>query len=323
MNQKKNSIILGLSASKELAKKVSEESGIEIGTVEVKKFKDGETYIDIKESVRGKNIFVFQSTCFPSNDNLMELFFVIDALKRSSAKEINLIIPYFGYARQDRRTGNRTSISAKVISKILESIGATRVITFDLHSSQIEGFFDIPVDDIWTTRFIVKTIKKEIEKKRDDYVIVSPDYGGISRARTFSSKLGVPLAIVDKRREIHNKVIVENVLGNVEGKKVVIIDDIIDTGGTIKEAISILKKNKCKEIYIAITHPVFYRYKKENIEEFSKLGVKRILHANTIEKSFESDLLYEIDLSVPLSNIIKHLLNNESLSLYFYKKYEK
>lgn len=319
---KKDSIIFGLSASKELAQSVSSHSGIELGELNIKKFNDGETYIEVLNSVRGKVVFVFQSTSFPANDNLIELFLLIDALKRSSASEINLIIPYFGYARQDRRVGKRSPISAKLISKFLQEAGATRVITFDLHSSQIEGFFDIPVDDIWTTRFFVKEVKK---LKIKDLTIVSPDNGGIPRARTFSTLLSSPLAVIDKRRVVHGEVVSDKVLGDVEGRNVLLVDDMIDTGGTIIEALKLLKSKGAKDIYIAVAHLIFSKYKENNlIEKFKKYGVKNISCANTIQGLNKIDKMIKIvDLSNPLSNILLLLLDKKSLSKYFYKKYEK
>lgn len=225
-------------AHPEFSQRVAKELDIELSQAEVTRFSDGEIGIRICESVRGKDVFVIQSTCAPANDNLMELLIMIDALKRSSAKSINIIMPYFGYARQDRKASPRVPISAKLVADLLQCAGITRLVAMDLHAGQIQGFFDIPVDNLYGSIVFKEYI---ISKNFKNPIVASPDIGGVARARYFAKLLGLDIVIIDKRREKANESEVMNVIGNVEGKDVILIDDIIDTAGTMVKAASAFK----------------------------------------------------------------------------------
>jgi len=237
----------------ELAKKISEYMGASLGSAKVKTFSDGEIQIEIQENVRAKEIFIIQSTCCPVNDNLVELLLMIDAFKRSSARRITSVIPYFGYARQDKKVAPRVPISAKLVANLLAWSGADRVITMDLHAGQIKGFFDIPVDNLFAAPVIIDYIKTHF---KDHLVIVSPDAGGVERARAFAKRLNADLSIIDKRRDAPNQAKAMAVIGDVTGKVVIILDDMVDTAGTLTEAAEALAKNGAKEIHACCSHPV-------------------------------------------------------------------
>jgi len=237
----------------ELAKKISEYMGASLGSAKVKTFSDGEIQIEIQENVRAKEIFIIQSTCCPVNDNLVELLLMIDAFKRSSARRITSVIPYFGYARQDKKVAPRVPISAKLVANLLAWSGADRVITMDLHAGQIQGFFDIPVDNLFAAPVIIDYIKTHF---KDHLVIVSPDAGGVERARAFAKRLNADLSIIDKRRDAPNQAKAMAVIGDVTGKVVIILDDMVDTAGTLTEAAEALAKNGAKEIHACCSHPV-------------------------------------------------------------------
>ena len=231
-------------SNKNLSQKISKYLKNRLVNSSIRKFSDGEIYIEINENIRGNSIFIIQSVSSPANDNLMELLLCIDALKRSSAKNITAVIPYFGYARQDRKVVPRTSISAKLVSNLIAKAGADRVVTIDLHSGQIQGFFDIPVDNLFATPIFARHIKKKLTKK--NLICVAPDVGGTARARALGKMLNVELAIVDKRRPAPGRSEVMNVIGNVKGKTCILVDDIIDSGGTIVNAAAALKKEEQK-----------------------------------------------------------------------------
>ena len=222
---------------------------------QVKRFADMEIFVEIQENVRGQDVFVVQSTSFPANDNMMELLILIDALKRSSARRITAVIPYFGYARQDRKPGPRTPISAKLVANLIERAGADRVLTLDLHAGQIQGFFDIPTDNLFAAPVITRDIEENFGKT-DDVIVVSPDVGGVVRARALAKRIGVPIAICDKRRERPGESEVMNVIGDVSGKRCIMIDDIVDSGGTLCNAAEALLKNGAIEASAYITHGV-------------------------------------------------------------------
>ena len=247
--------ILTGNSNKELSNKISKNLKNKLVNTSIRKFADGEIYIEINENIRGNSIFIIQSISSPANDNLMELLLCIDALKRSSAKNITAVIPYFGYARQDRKVVPRTSISAKLVSNLITNAGADRVVTVDLHAGQIQGFFDIPVDNLFATPIFAKHIKKRIKTK--NIICVAPDVGGVERARALGKKLDVGLAIVDKRRPSPGKSQVMNVIGNVKNKICILTDDIIDSGGTIVNAADALIKRGAKEVHVYATHGVF------------------------------------------------------------------
>ena len=249
-----NLMIFTGNANPALASKVASKLGIPLGKAFVSKFSDGETTVEINENVRGKDVFVIQSTCAPTNDNLMEIILMVDALKRASAERITACIPYFGYARQDRRPrSTRVAISARVIANILEGIGVDRVLIMDVHADQIQGFFDIPVDNIYASPILLKDLQK---KNYKDLLVVSPDIGGVVRARALAEHLHCDLSIIDKRRPRPNESEVMNIIGNVEGRNCVIMDDMVDTAGTLTQAAEALKERGAKMVVGYCTHPV-------------------------------------------------------------------
>jgi len=249
-----NLMIFTGNANPALAASVAKQLGLSLGKAVVSKFSDGEITVEINENVRGKDVFVIQSTCVPTNDSLMELMLMVDALKRSSARRITAAIPYFGYARQDRRPRSaRVAISAKVVANMLEDVGVERVIIMDLHADQIQGFFDIPVDNIYASPILLRDL---ISKKYDDLLVVSPDVGGVVRARALAKHLGCDLAIIDKRRPKANVSEVMNIIGEVEGRNCVIMDDMVDTAGTLTKAAEVLKERGAKKVLAYCTHPV-------------------------------------------------------------------
>ena len=249
-----NLMIFTANPNPALAAKVASKLGIPLGKAFVSKFSDGETTVEINENVRGKDVFVIQSTCAPTNDNLMEIILMVDALKRASAERITACIPYFGYARQDRRPrSTRVAISARVIANILEGIGVDRVLIMDVHADQIQGFFDIPVDNIYASPILLKDLQK---KNYKDLLVVSPDIGGVVRARALAEHLHCDLSIIDKRRPRPNESEVMNIIGNVEGRNCVIMDDMVDTAGTLTQAAEALKERGAKMVVAYCTHPV-------------------------------------------------------------------
>lgn len=256
-------------ANQEFAKKVADFLGKELAEVQVNRFSDGEINVNITETVRGQDVFIIQPTCAPANDNLMELLIIVDALKRSSAGTINAVIPYFGYARQDRKAAPRVPISAKLVADMLETAGVNRVITIDLHAAQIQGFFNIPVDHLVGASLFVEHIKN---KNLPNPIIASPDVGGVARARTYAEKLGYDLVIVDKKREKANVSEVMNIIGDVEGKDVIILDDMVDTAGTLAKAADALKAKGATSVMACCTHgvlsgPAFERIENSSLDE--------------------------------------------------------
>ena len=247
-------MIFSGNANPELAEKVAARLGLPLGKALVTKFSDGEVRVEINERVRGKDVFIIQSTCAPTNDNLMEIVLMADALKRASAERITACIPYFGYARQDRRPrSTRVAISARVVANMLESIGISRVIIMDVHAAQIQGFFDIPVDNIYASPILLKDI---VGRHYENLIVVSPDIGGVVRARALAERLGCELSIIDKRRPKPNESEVMNLIGSVEGKNCIIMDDIVDTAGTLTKAAEALKERGAKTVAAYCTHPV-------------------------------------------------------------------
>ncbi len=317
MNKEK-SIIFGLSTSKDIAKKVSEITGIRLGQINTQKFADGEIFVESKDTSRNKSAFVIQSTNSPANDNLMELLLVIDALKRSSVAEVSVIIPYFGYARQDRKVNGRQAISAKLVANMLTVAGADRIITFDIHSEQIAGFFDIPVDNLKAYGILAKEI---IALGKDNLTVVSPDHGGVARARSLAKILDAPLAVIDKRRTGHNEAEAQFVLGDVKDRNVIIFDDMVDTGGTVATGVSKLLENGAKDIYLAVSHAVLST--KDGILAADKLresGIKNIITTNSIHR-VSDDFIKVIDLSEAIAGTITNHINNESITDHFIKKH--
>ena len=281
----------------------------------IKKFSDGEIYIEINENIRGNSIFLIQSVSSPANDNLMELLLCIDALKRSSAKNITAVIPYFGYARQDRKVAPRTSISAKLVSNLITKAGAERVVTVDLHAGQIQGFFDIPVDNLFATPIFARHVRKKI--KSDKIICVAPDVGGTERARALGKLLNVGLAIVDKRRPKPGQSQVMNVIGDVKGKTCIIVDDIIDSGGTIFNAAIALKEKGAKEVYVYITHGVLSG---EAVKKIKNSVIKKLVITDTIDNGEKTKNVKNIEV-LPISGLmgeaIKRISNSTSVSDLF------
>jgi len=245
--------IFALSSNKKLAQAIADYIGIPLSSCDVSRFADGEISIDIPETVRGHKVFVIQSTNEPVNEHLMELLIMMDALKRASAREINVVIPYYGYSRQDRKAKSRQPISAKLVADLLQVAGATRVISMDLHAAQLQGFFNIPIDNFRSLPIIAKYMK---EKELTDLVVVSPDHGGVARSRMLADVMGAPIAIIDKTRPEPNVAEVMNIIGRVRGKNCIIYDDIIDTGGSVVAAANALKEAGAKDVYACCTHPV-------------------------------------------------------------------
>jgi ribose-phosphate pyrophosphokinase len=265
------------SANTPLAQEIARYLGIDLGPMICKHFADGETYIQIQESIRGCDVYLIQPTCNPVNDRLMELFITIDACRRASARQITAVLPYYGYARADRKTAGRESITAKLVANQITAAGADRVIAMDLHSAQIQGYFDIPLDHVYGSPVLFDYI---LSKKLEDIVVVSPDVGGVARARAFAKKLNdVPLAIVDKRRQAHNVAEVMNVIGDVSGKTAILVDDMIDTGGTISEAAKMLRKEGARQVYACATHAVF---SPPAIERLSSGVFEEVMVTNTL-----------------------------------------
>ena len=246
--------IVACNSNRPLAEAVSKALGLQLANASVRRFADNEVFVEIHENVRGEDVFVIQSTSYPANDNLIELLITLDALRRASARRITAVIPYFGYARQDRKVGPRTPISAKLIANIITEAGANRVLTMDLHSGQIQGFFDIPVDNLYAAPLFSRDIQERFPGR--DLMIVSPDVGGVARAREIASRLDVELAIIDKRRERAGQSEVMNVIGDVRGKACVIVDDIVDSGGTLINAAIALKSREARSVDVYVTHGV-------------------------------------------------------------------
>ncbi|MBW2239122.1 MAG: ribose-phosphate pyrophosphokinase [Deltaproteobacteria bacterium] len=269
-------IIFSGNSNPALSKEVCSYLNVALGGEKVKRFSDGEIQIEIDENVRSKDIFVIQSICSPVNENLVEMLLMLDALKRASAASITAVIPYYGYARQDKKVAPRVPISAKLVADMLTVAGASRVITMDLHAGQIQGFFDIPVDNLFAAPVLIDYIRNNFN---DDLVIVSPDAGGVERARAFAKRLNAGLAIIDKRRETPNEAKAMAVVGDVAGKIVVILDDMVDTAGTLVEAAGAIMKNGAREVYAVCTHPVLSG---PSIERIEKSPLNALVVTNTI-----------------------------------------
>ncbi len=267
-----------------LAESICRHIGVTLGKANVSRFSDGEIQIHINESVRGADVFVIQSTSEPVNEHLMELLVMVDALKRASAKSINCVIPYYGYARQDRKARARDPITAKLVANLIETAGASRLITMDLHATQIQGFFDIPVDHLLGVPILTEYF---LEKELEDVVVVSPDHGGVTRARRLAERLKAPIAIIDKRRPRPNVAEVMNIVGAIEGKTCILIDDIIDTAGTITLAANALLENGAKEVYACCTHPVLSG---PAIERIAASSLKELVVTDTIALAPEKRL---------------------------------
>ena len=307
--------VLTGNSNKKLSQKISKFLRTKLVHSSIRKFSDGEIYIEINENIRGNSIFLIQSISSPANDNLMELLLCIDALKRSSAKNITAVIPYFGYARQDRKVAPRTSISAKLVSNLITKAGADRVVTVDLHAGQIQGFFDIPVDNLFATPIFARHVKKNLKTK--NLICVSPDVGGVERTRALARKLDIGIAIIDKRRPAPGKSQVMNVIGNVNNKTCIIIDDIIDSGGTIVNAAQALLNRGAKEVHVYITHGVLSG---QAVDKIKKSKIKNLVITDTIDNSDKVKKAKNIEvLSITnlLGEAIKRISNSTSVSDLF------
>lgn len=302
-----------LSSNPKLAEEIANHIGIPLGKCSVSKFSDGEIQINIEESVRGCEVYVIQSTSDPVNDNLMELLILIDALKRASAKSINIVIPYYGYARQDRKARSREPITSKLVANLIETAGADRVITLDLHAPQIQGFFDIPIDHLQGVPLLSHYIE---EKNLEDLVIVSPDHGGVIRARRMADRLKAPIGIIDKRRPKPNVAEVMNIIGDIEGKTAIIIDDIIDTAGTMQLAADALIEKGAKEVYACATHPVLSG---PAIERIQNSQIKELVVTNTIQLPEEKkiDKVTQLSVAPLIGEAIIRIHEDQSVSILF------
>ena len=307
--------VLSGTSNIKLSKDIASRLRLKLVNSNIRRFADNEIHVEINENIRGNSIFVIQSTSNPANDNLMELLICIDALRRSSAKNITAVMPYFGYARQDRKVAPRTSISAKLVSNLITNAGANRILTVDLHAGQIQGFFDIPVDNLFATPLFARHIKKNINSK--NIICVSPDVGGVERARDLGRRLNVGLAIVDKRRPSPGKSEVINIVGNVKNKSCIIVDDIIDTGGTIVNAAEALKTRGAKEVHVFVTHGVLSG---EAIEKIKKSHIKNLVVTDTIDnenKVKNARNIHILTISNLIAEAIKRISNSTSVSDLF------
>jgi len=302
-------------ANQELARKITENLGVTLGKAHVTSFSDGETRVEIDENVRGMDVFIIQPTCPPVNITLMELLIMIDAVRRASADRITAVIPYYGYARQDRKVAPRAPITAKLVADLITQAGANRVLAMDLHAGQIQGFFNIPVDNLFATPILLDHIKKNYAD--DNTVIVSPDTGGVERARAFGKRLGASLAIIDKRRDGPNEAQVMNIIGHVKGKRVILLDDMIDTAGTVVQAAKALKEEGAIEVTVCCTHPVLSGPALERIEQSD---LKEVIVTDTVplhEKARACSRIKVLSVSGLLSEAVRRIYYNDSVSSLF------
>ncbi len=311
-NQTEIKIFSG-NSNRPLAEAIAKELGIKLGEMEVGHFSDGETTVQVKETVRGRDVFLIQSTCSPVNENLMELLVMIDAVRRASAGRITAVIPYFGYARQDRKAKARDPITARLVADIITKAGADRILTMDLHAAQIQGFFDIPVDHLVGGPLLYKYFK---DMNNENLVVVSPDVGSVARARNVAEKLGCSMAIVDKRRPRANQVEVMNIIGNIEGKDCLMVDDMIDTAGTICQGAQILKDKGAKTVYACCTHAVLSG---PAIQRINDSCIKELVILDTIQLPEEKklDKIKVLSVSKLFAHAIKNIYSDQKMSDLF------
>ncbi|MFD1039883.1 ribose-phosphate diphosphokinase [Virgibacillus byunsanensis] len=305
--------VFTLNSNRELAEDIANHIGTSLGQCSVTAFSDGEIQINIEESIRGCDVYVVQSTSSPVNQHIMELLIMIDALKRASARSINIVMPYYGYARQDRKARSREPITAKLVADLVEKAGADRVITLDLHAPQIQAFFDIPIDHLQGVPILSDYFKK---KNLEDIIIVSPDHGGVTRARKMADRLKAPIGIIDKRRPRPNVAEIMNIVGNIEGKTAILIDDIIDTAGTITLAANALVENGAKEVYACCTHPVLSG---PAIERINNSKIKELIITNSIPLPEEkhSDKITQLSVAPLIGEAIIRVHEMQSVSILF------
>jgi ribose-phosphate pyrophosphokinase len=301
-------------AHRELARKICEKLGVPLGNANVTTFSDGEIRVEIDENVRGMDVFIIQSTCTPVNVTLMELLIMIDAMKRASADRITAVVPYYGYARQDRKVAPRAPITAKLVADLITTAGANRLLSMDLHAGQIQGFFNIPVDNLFATPVLIDYMKRNY---KDDTVVVSPDTGGVERARAFGKRLGASLAIIDKRREGPNEAQVMNIIGNIKGKRVIILDDMVDTAGTVVQAARALMDAGALEVSACCTHPVLSG---PAIDRITQSAIKEFVVTDTIplsERAAQCERIKVLSVSGLLSEAVRRIYYNDSVSSLF------
>lgn len=317
----KETVVFALTSSTDLAKSICDKLGLPLGKIKVEHFADGEILVEPQESVRGRSVFVVQSTCTPVTEHIMEVLICIDACKRASAGEINVIMPYYGYARQDRKAAPRQPITSKLVANLLQVAGANRVITFDLHAAQIQGYFDIPIDDLTTVPMIGKYFAEK-NFPSDEVVVVSPDHGGVVRARKLADILDAPIAIIDKRRPKPNMVEAQNVIGDVDGKICIVIDDICDTAGTLCAGCKILKDHGAKEVYVGISHGIFSR---DAVDKIENSVIKEMVISDTIpfpeEKQAKSTKIKVLSVADMLADTIDAIENHTPVS-HVYEAYK-
>ncbi|CAM3987129.1 ribose-phosphate diphosphokinase [Alkalicoccus chagannorensis] len=311
--QDSNLKVFTLSSNPDLAYEITEKIGVPMGKSSVQRFSDGEIQINIEESIRGCDIYVIQSTSSPANEHIMELLIMIDALKRASARTINVVVPYYGYARQDRKARSREPITAKLVADLIETAGATRVITLDLHASQIQGFFDIPVDQLVGVPILGDYFE---QKELEDVVVVSPDHGGVVRARKLADRLKAPIAIIDKRRPKPNMAEVMNIVGNIDGKTAIIIDDIIDTAGTMTLAANAMVENGAKAVYACSTHPVLSG---PAVERIQNSKIEELVVTNSLKLPDEKLIpkIKQLSVAPLIATAIIHVHEQRSVSRLF------
>jgi ribose-phosphate pyrophosphokinase len=310
-----NTVLFTGNANRVLAQEIASHLGVELGKASVGRFSDGEVTVELHQNVRARDVFVVQSTCAPTNENLMELLIMVDALKRASARRITAVIPYFGYARQDRRPrSTRVPISAKVVANLLETVGVERLLTMDLHADQIQGFFDIPVDNIYASPVLLSDLKS---KNYRDLIVVSPDVGGVVRARALAKQLGCDLAIIDKRRSAANVSEVMHVIGEIDGRNCVIMDDMIDTAGTLVKAADVLKERGAKSVYAYCTHAVFSG---PAIERIKASALDEVVICNTIPLSDgakDCKKIRQLSVAFLFAETIRRISDGESVTSLF------
>ena len=313
--RKRDWVILSGNSNRPLSQKICDKLGKTLGSAEVRRFSDGEVFVEIKENVRGRDVYVIQSTCGPVNDTLMELLIMIDALKRASAKEITALVPYYGYARQDRKVAPRTPITAKLVADLFAAAGATRVVSMDLHAGQIQGFFNIPFDNLFASPVILDYVEKTVPK--DDLIIVSPDAGGVERARSFAKRLNVSVAVIDKRRVGPNVAKAMNVIGDVEGKTAIILDDMIDTAGTLTEAAVAVQQHGARRVFAAATHGILSG---NAMERINRSNIEKIIVTDTVplpEAAISSPKVIQLSVADLLAEAIFRIHNYDSVSSLF------
>lgn len=312
--------IFALNSNRPLAQKIADEVGVELGKLSVDRFSDGEIQINIEESVRGDNVYVIQSTSAPVNDNLMELMIMIDALRRASANTINVVLPYYGYARQDRKARSREPITAKLVANMLQNSGVTRIVALDLHAAQIQGFFDIPVDHLMGAPLLADYFINE--GVAANAVVVSPDHGGVTRARALAEFLKAPIAIIDKRRPRPNVAKIMNIIGDVKGKKCIMIDDMIDTAGTISKGAQALMDAGAEEVYASATHAVLSG---PAIERLDNSLLKQVVVTDSIQLPDEKqiDKIVQVSVAPLIGAAIKRINENRPVSPLFNNRFEQ